>query len=156
MIEYTIDEMDHLIWVWMTGSNRCEDLKAHYAKVLRDARYDPTLDCLFQIDGDADGPIMTELPEVKTVIEMLAQCQAATKWAVVMPAGFKRVIVEYLLQGINLRSVIMRFVGTENEAIAWLNEGRKVPIAASHHAPLQPASPDGPAGSRRAPVKAGV
>jgi hypothetical protein len=131
MIEYTIDEVDHLIRVWMTGSNRCEDLKAHYAKVLKDPHYDPTLDSLFQIDGDADGPIMTELPEVKTVIEMLAQCQETTKWAVVMPPGFKRTVVEYLLQGVDLRLVTMRFFGTETEAIAWLNVGRTLPLAAS-------------------------
>ena len=131
MIEYRIDEVDRLIRVRMTGSNRCEDLKAHYARVLRDPKYDPTLDSLFEIDGDADGPIITELPEVKMVIEMLAQCQAATKWAVVAPAGFKRTVVEYLLRGANLKSVTMRFFGTEDEAIGWLNQGRKSPIATS-------------------------
>ena len=140
MIEYVIDEVDRLIRVWMTGSNRCEDLKAHYARVLRDARYDPTLDCLFEVDGDADRPILTELPEVKTVIEMLAQCQATSKWAVVMPAGFKRMIIEYLFKEINVRSVTMRFFGTENDAIAWLNEGRTSPIASSPHESKQPAS----------------
>ena len=131
MIEYAIDETEHLIRVWMTGSNRCEDLKAHYARVLKDPRYEPTLDSLFQVDGDAGGSILTELPEVKTVIEMLAQCQAATRWAVVMPAGFKRTIVEYLLRGANLRSVTMRFFANETGAVAWLNTGRTPPIAAS-------------------------
>ena len=131
MIEYVIDEVDHLIRVRMTGSNRCADLKAHYARVLKDPQYDPTFDSLFQVDGDADGPIMAELLEVKTVIEMLAQCQATTKWAVVMPAGFKRTVVEYLLQGVNLRGVTMRFFGSKSDAIAWLNEGRKSPIVAS-------------------------
>ena len=141
MIEYEIDETDHLIRVWMSGTNRCEDLKAHYARVLRDPRYDPTLDCLFQIDGESDGPIMTELPEVKTVVEMLAQCQGATKWAVVMPAGFKRTIVEFLFRGINLRSVTLSFFGTEDAAIAWLNEGRKFPIGAIHSVDSVPAAP---------------
>jgi len=154
MIEYTIEKVDRLIRVRMTGVNRCEDLKAHYARVLRDPRYDPTLDSLFVIDGNADGPIMTELPDVKTVIEMLAQCQAATKWAVVMPAGFKRVIVEYLLQGVNLRSVTMRFFGTEDEAIAWLNESRELPITVSRRDPIQIASPNGVRESRRPPAKA--
>lgn len=99
MIEYVIDQVNHLIRVWMTGSNRCADLAAHYARVLKDPQYDPALDSLFHIDGDADGPIMTELPEVRAVIEMLAQCQAATECAVVMPAGFKRTVIEYLLRG---------------------------------------------------------
>ena len=155
MIEYVIDETDHLIRVWMTGTNRCEDLKAHYARVLKDPRYEATLDSIFQIDGDSDGPIMMELPEVKTVMEMVAQCQAATKWAVVLPAGFKRTILEYLLQGVNLQSVTMRFFGTENEAIAWLNEGRESPIAAFHREATHPLAqqsvdecPRSPAASR--------
>jgi hypothetical protein len=138
MIEYVIDEADHLIRVWMSGTNRCEDLKAHYARVLRDPRYDPTLDCLFQIDGEADGPILTELPEVKIVVEMLAQCQAAVKWAVVMPSGFKRSIVEYFFRGINLRSVSMRFFSTAEEAAAWLDEHRKYPVAMSPDDSTQP------------------
>ena len=128
MIEYTIDEVDHLVRAHMTGPNSCADLAAHYARVLRDPKYVPTLDCLFQVDGNTSGSIMTELPEVKTVIEMLAQCQGATKWAVVMPSGFRRTVVEYLLQGVNLRSVTMRFFGSETEAIEWLNEGRSSPI----------------------------
>jgi len=156
MIEYTIDQSDQLILVWMTGTNRCEDLKAHYARVLNDPRYDPTFDSLFQVDGNADGPIMTELPEVKTVMEMVAQCQAATKWAVVMPAGFKRTIVEYLLQGVNLRSVTMRFFGSEHEAIAWLNEGRRLPIVASGRDRVQPASASAAVESQCPPVEAGT
>jgi hypothetical protein len=152
MIEYVIDEANHLIRVWMTGSNQCEDLKAHYARVLRDPRYESTLDSIFQIDGNSDGPIMMELPEVKTVMEMVAQCQAATKWAVVLPAGFKRTVVEYLLQGVNLQSVTMRFFGTEDEAIAWLNEGREFPVAAFHNEVAQPIAPKSADECRRSPA----
>jgi len=128
MIDYVIDEPNRLIRVWMSGSNRCEDLKAHYARVLRDPHYDPSLDCLFEIDRETDGPIVTELPEVKTVVEMLAQCQGTTKWAVVLEAGFKRTIVDYLFRDINLRSVSMRFFETTREAIAWINEDRRFPV----------------------------
>ena len=148
MIDYTIDQTNRLIRVWMSGTNRCSDLAAHYSRVLKDPQYDRTLDSLFQVDGETTGPVMTELPEVKTLIEMLAQCQGATKWAVVMPLGFKRTVVEFLLKGTNLRSVTMQFFATESDAIAWLNVGKTSPIPPSDRGSTPTTSPVTPSESQ--------
>jgi hypothetical protein len=152
MIEYVIDDVNHLIRVWMTGSNRCANLAAHYSRVLKDPRYDPTFDSLFQIDGEADGPIVTELGEVKMLLEMVAQCQAATKWAVVIPLGFKRTVVEFLLKGVELKSVTMRFFGNEADASAWLNVGRTSLITAWDHDAMQRASLNAANNSQNSPA----
>ncbi len=128
MIEYTIEKQDRLIWVWMGGDNTYDDLASHYARVLKDPRYERSFDCIFHLDAETDGPIMRRLPEVRTLIELLSQCQDTTKWAVVAPMGFKRTILEFVLKGVSLRFVTMRFFDHQSDALGWLNNGRKTPI----------------------------
>jgi hypothetical protein len=122
MITYTIDEAERLICVLMSGENSCNDLAKHYTTVLNDPKYDPTLDSLFVIADDASGPILSELPEVGTVLELLSKLQTGRKWAVVMTPGFKRVLLELMLKGVKLGTVQMRFVDDEKLGLAWLRQ----------------------------------
>lgn len=134
MVKYTIDEAARLIRVRMSGNNTCADMEEHYAQVFRDPRFDPTFDSIFQVDEDAGGPILGELPKVKQMLELVSQSPPARKkWAVVIPNAFKRMLVEYVLKDVPLKPVELRFFGSETEAFAWLNSDAKSsgPVAAS-------------------------
>ena len=129
MIEYTIDEVDRLTRVWMSGCNSSADLARHYSTVLDDPIYDPEFDTIFHIAGDAGGPILAELPEAGRLLEALAQLQNQRRWAVVMRPGFKRTVVEYLLTGVELGTVEMRFFDDDLQALTWLDRERNSPVA---------------------------
>jgi glucuronate isomerase len=133
MIEYVIDKANHLYRVQMNGSNSAADLARHYSKVLDDPNYDPTLDTITYIDNEADGPILAELPEAGRLMEAMAQLQQGRKWALVMSPGFKRTIVEFLLTGVKLGSVHMRFFDNDAQALAWLDQARYASIARHAH-----------------------
>jgi SpoIIAA-like len=137
MIEYTIDTNARLIKIQMRGNNSCADLEEYCAQLYRDPQYDVTFDSLFQIDGEAGGPILAELSKVKQVLELVAQTTPAMKkWAVVVPSGFKRLLAEYFFKDACLKPVEMRFFGSEIEARSWLNsavKSRTCPVAAEPH-----------------------
>jgi hypothetical protein len=123
MFEYTIDQPERLIRVRMSGSNTSADLARHYSRVLDDPGYDASFDCLFHIDDDAGGPILAELPDAGLQMEAVARLQHGTKWAVVISPGFKRTVTEFLLRGVKLGSVQMRFFDDDQTALAWLDPG---------------------------------
>jgi hypothetical protein len=54
-------------------------------------------------------------------MEAVARLQHATKWAIVMAPGFQRTVIEFLLRGINLAPVQMRFFDDNRLALAWLD-----------------------------------
>jgi hypothetical protein len=121
MIEYTINEAEGLIRVRVTGTNTCADMEAHIAEVYRDPRYHPGLKTLTQIDESAGGPIMSELPDVKRVLEMAAHAPNALKrWAVVIPSDFKRMMLEFMFKDAQLKPLELRFFKDETAARAWL------------------------------------
>ncbi|MEI6082927.1 MAG: hypothetical protein WCS70_01350 [Verrucomicrobiota bacterium] len=123
MIEYTIDEGQGLILVQISGSNSCADLEQHIAEVYRDPRYKPTLKTLTTVAADAGGPLMSELPDAKRLLEMTAQApNALKKWAVVIPSGFKRMMVEFVLKDVQLHPLQLQFFADEPAARAWLND----------------------------------
>ena len=135
MIQYTIDGAARLIKVRMSGDNHCDDLEEHYAQVYRDPEYDVTFDSIFQVDEDAGGPILGDLPKVKQLLELVAQSpRAKKKWAVVIPNGFKRLLVEYVLRDVSLKPVEIRFFDSEMNALAWLNSDvqSSCPVATNH------------------------
>lgn len=122
MIEYSINEALRLIRVRMSGSNSCADLERHYAEVYHDPRYNPALRTLVQVDEDTGGPIMTELPKVKVVMEMAAQSPGALKkWAVVIPSGFKRMVVEFMMKDLKVKPLEVRYFADETAALNWLD-----------------------------------
>ena len=122
MIAYSIDDRLRLIRVRMSGTNTCADLEHHYAEVYRDPKYNSSLRTLFQIDDDAGGPIMADIPKVKTVMELASQSPGALKkWAIVIPSAFKRMVIEYLLKDLNVRSLEVRYFADEPAALAWLD-----------------------------------
>jgi hypothetical protein len=123
MIEYTIDCPDRLVRVRMSGCTTSADLARHYSKVLDDPAYDASFNVIFCIDDDAGGPILAELPDAGAQMETLATLQHGTKWAVVMSPGLKRTITEFLLMGVKLGSVQMRFFDDDQTALAWLEPG---------------------------------
>jgi hypothetical protein len=55
--------------------------------------------------------------------------QHRTKWAVVMAPGFKRTVTEFLLLGVKLASVQMRFFDDNRMALAWLDPGHAVRVS---------------------------
>ncbi|MCG3147835.1 MAG: hypothetical protein PCFJNLEI_01276 [Verrucomicrobiae bacterium] len=121
MIEYTIDEGQGLILVRVSGTNTCADLEKHIAEVYRDPRYKPSLKTLTFLDDGISGPIMSELPEVKRVMELAAQApNALKKWAVVIVSDYKRLLVEFMLKGAQLKPLEVRFFKDEPAARAWL------------------------------------
>ena len=123
MIEYSIDEPANLIRVRMSGANSIADLEQHLATSYRDPGYKPTLRALTHIDEDAGGPIMSELPQAKHLLELAAQAPGALKkWAVVIPSGFRRMMLEFMLKDVQLKPLEMRFFADEPAALAWLNE----------------------------------
>ena len=124
MIQYAIDKGNRLTRVWMSGGNSSADLARHYSVVLDDPNYDPTFDTLFHIAGDAGGPILAELPEAGQLLEALAQLQHRRKWAVVMRPGLRRTVVEFLLTGVELGTVQMRFFDDDLQALTWLDQQR--------------------------------
>ena len=124
MIEYIIDRPDRLVRVRMSGCITSADLARHYSKVHDDPSYDASFNILFQIDDDAGGPIMAELPDVGLQMEAVARLQHATKWAIVMAPGFQRTVIEFLLRGAKLAPVEMRFFDDNQLALAWLDSGR--------------------------------
>jgi hypothetical protein len=128
MIEYAIDKVNRLTRVWMSGCNSSADLARHYSTVLDDPNYDPAFDTIFHVAGDAGGPILAEVPETGRLLEALALLQNRRKWAVVMRPGFKRTIVEFLLTGVKLGSVHMRFFDDDLQALAWLDQERNSPV----------------------------
>lgn len=89
MIEYIIDRPDRLVRVRMSGCITSADLARHYSKVHDDPSYDASFNILFQIDEDAGGPIMAELPDVGSQMEAVARLQHRTKWAIVMAPGIQ-------------------------------------------------------------------
>ena len=106
----------------MSGFTTCDDLQQHYAQVFKDPKYDITFNSIFQIEPDADGPILEELSKVRLLMELVAGSQKAQKkWAVVIPSGLKRAVVGFLLKNVQLKPIEMRFFGTKEEALAWLN-----------------------------------
>jgi len=122
MIEYSIDESQRLIRVRMTGSNSCADLERHYAEVYRDPKYNPSLRTLMEVDEDAGGPILTEIPKVRLVMELAAHSPGALKrWAVVIPSSFKRTVLEFLLKDLDLKPLELRFFGDATTALNWLD-----------------------------------
>jgi hypothetical protein len=122
MIDYTIDETRRLIRVRMHGSVTCTELERHYAEAYHDPKYNSSLRSLVHIDDDAGGPILTELPRVRTVLELAAQSPGALKkWAVVLRPGFKRMVLEFLLKDARVRPLEMRFFDDEPTALAWLD-----------------------------------
>ena len=133
MIEYVIDKVNHLLRVHMSECNSAADMARHYSRVLDDPNYDPTFETIFYIDDNADGPILAELPEAGRQLEALAQLQHGRKWAVVMTPGFKRTVVEFLLTGVNLGSVQMRFFDDDEPALAWLGQARHADVANQAH-----------------------
>jgi hypothetical protein len=124
MIEYTIDRLDRLVRVRMSGCTTSADLARHYSRVLDDPAYDASFNIIFHIDDDAGGPILAELPDAGLQMEAVARLQHGTKWAVVMVPGFKRTVTEFLLMGVKLGSVQMRFFDDERSALAWLGQGQ--------------------------------
>jgi len=121
VIQYTIDEGQGLIQVRISGSNSCADLEKHIAEVYRDPRYKSSLKTLTQVDGTASGPILSELPETKRMMELAAQAPNALKqWAVVIPSDFKRMMVEFMLKDARLKPLEVRFFKDEPAARAWL------------------------------------
>lgn len=133
MIEYVIDKVARLNRVRMSGANSSGDLARHYSTVLDDPHYDPTFETIFHVDDDAGGPILAELPEAGRLLEALAQLQHARKWAVVMTPGLKRTVVEFLLTGIKLGSVHMRFFDNDEQALAWLVQSQTASVAKPAH-----------------------
>ena len=133
MIEYTFDKVNHLLRVRMSGCNSAADMARHYSKVLDDPDYDPTFETIFHIDDCADGPVLAELPETGRLMEAVAQLQQGRKWAVVITPGFKRTIVEFLLAGVKLGSVQMRFFDDDEHALAWLGQTLHAGIAEQTH-----------------------
>lgn len=122
MIAYSIDERLRLIRVRMTGANSCADLERHYAEVYHDPKYNPSLRTLVHVDEDAGGPIMAELPKVKVVMEMAAQSPGALKkWAVVIPSGFKRMVVEFVMKDLKVKPLEVRYFADEPAALTWLD-----------------------------------
>jgi len=121
MIEYTIDEAQHLIRVQMSGSNTFADLEQHYVDVYNDPKYNVTFNALFKVDPDAGGPLLEEMPKTRVLLELVAESQKARKkWAVVISSTFKRSVVEFLLKDVHLKPVELRFFGNEKDALAWL------------------------------------
>jgi hypothetical protein len=129
MIEYNIDRPDRLLRVRMSGSTTSADLARHYSRVLDDPAYDASFNIIFHIDDDAGGPILTEIPDAGLQMETLARLQHGTKWAVVMAPSFKRTVTEFLLMGVRLGSVQLRFFDDDEMAFAWLgrNQDTRVP-----------------------------
>jgi hypothetical protein len=122
MIDYTIDQTQRLIRVRMHGASRCAELEQHLADAYRDPHYHPSLRALFHIDDDVHGPIVTELPQVRTVLELAANMPGALKkWAVVVRPTLERTILEFVLKGMRLNGLEMRFFDDEPSAIAWLD-----------------------------------
>jgi hypothetical protein len=122
MIAYSIDERLRLIRVRMTGANSCADLERHYAEVYHDPKYNSSLRTLVQVDEDAGGPIMTELPKVKVVMELAAQSPGALKkWAIVIPSGFKRMVVEFVMKDLKVKPLEVRYFADEPTALTWLD-----------------------------------
>jgi hypothetical protein len=119
----------------MSGNNHCDDLEEHYAQVYRDPEYHVTFNSILQVDEDAGGPILGDFPKVKQLLELVAQSPPAKKkWAVVIPNGFKRLLVEYVLRDVSLKPVEMRFFDSEMNALAWLNSDVQSsrPVATNH------------------------
>jgi len=129
MIEYVIDKANHLYRVQMSGCNSAADLARHYSKVLDDPDYDPTFETIFSVDDEAGGPILAELPEAGRLMEAMAQLQQGRKWALVMSPGFRRTVVEFLLTGVKLGSVRMRFFDNDALALEWVDQARHTSIA---------------------------
>ena len=123
MIEYTIDRPGRLVRVRMSGCVTTADLVRHYSTVHGAPSYDASFNVLFHVDAAAEGPIMAELPDVGLQMEAVARLQHRTKWAVVMAPGFKRTATEFLLLGVKLGSVGMRFFDDDRMALAWLDPG---------------------------------
>ena len=105
----------------VSGCVTSADLVSHFSTVHDDPSYDPSFNILFQIDDDAGGPILAELPGVGLQMEAVARLQHGTKWAVVMAPGFKRTVIEFLLRGVKLAPVQMRFFDDNRMALAWLD-----------------------------------
>lgn len=124
MIQYAIDRPDSLVRVRVSGCVSSADLARHFSRVHDDPSYDPSFNVLFQIDDDAEGPIMAELPGVASQMEAVARLQNATRWAIIMSPGFKRTVVEFLLRGVRLAPVQMRFFDDKSTALAWLDPSR--------------------------------
>ncbi|MGD0058283.1 MAG: STAS/SEC14 domain-containing protein [Verrucomicrobiia bacterium] len=124
MIEYTIERPGGLVRVRASGCITSADLVRHFSRVHDDPSYDPSFNILVQIDEDAGGPILAELPDVGSQMEAVARLQHRTKWAVVMAPGFKRTVIEFLLRGAKLAPVEMRFFDDNQLALAWLDSGR--------------------------------
>lgn len=123
MITYSIDEQDRLIRVRMSGSCSSAELERHFADAYQDPRYNTSLRSLMEIDGDTGGPILEELPRVKQVLELAAHTpRALRKWAVVVPSGLKRTIIEFMLKDMRLKPLKMRFFDDEVAARAWLDD----------------------------------
>ncbi len=133
MIEYEFDKGNRLLRVRMSGSNSAADMARHYSNVLDDPDYDGKFETIFQIDDNAGGPILAELPETGRLMEAVAQMQPGRKWAVVMSPGFKRTIVEFLLAGVKLGSVQMRFFDDGDHALVWLGQAQHADAAGHSH-----------------------
>jgi hypothetical protein len=87
----------------------------------RDGRYDSSFDHLVLVDPDAGGPIQENIPQVCSMLEIVARADAARKkWAVVVPSLGKRLLLEFLFTAVDFGRVRLRVFATETEAIAWL------------------------------------
>lgn len=124
MIEYTIDRTDRLVRVRASGCTTPADAVRHFSTVHDDPSYDPSFNVLFHVDDDVGGPILAELPDLGLQMEAVARLQHRTKWAIVMAPGFKRTVTEFLLLGLKLAPVQMRFFDNDQMAFAWLEPGQ--------------------------------
>ena len=123
MIEYILDKAQRLVKIPVCGSDiSYEHFLELWKRMDTDPNYDPTFNHLTVIDKDAAGPLVGEMPMMKSMLEMMAQRQTtAKKWAIVVPSLWKRTMAEILFESVNLGRVQMRFFADEVEAMTWIN-----------------------------------
>ncbi len=128
MLEYSIDQARQLIITRVGGTdNTCEQFQRLWGQMYRDPGYEAAFDHLVLIDPDAGGPIQENIPQICSMLEVVARAdEVRKKWAVVVSSLGKRLLLEFLFAAVDFGRVRLRVFATEADATAWL-QGRDEP-----------------------------
>lgn len=121
MIEYTIDEAEHLILARMSGANGYLDLVRLFSRLLTDPKFDRSYSTIFQISEDATFPIVLLKQSLGAIVGRYAERQKQTKWAVVSSSHSQLSIARLATDAFTLKSVRMQFFDNEECARDWLS-----------------------------------
>lgn len=120
MIEYTIDAVQRLIRVRISGANIPADLLRHVSDLGADPKFDPTFNCLFRITEDATMQTTLFDDLLKTILEQWQQRRKGVKWAVVSSSHIQLALAQLATDNVSFRFVQLRFFDDEDSAMKWL------------------------------------